>query len=172
LKKLYINEICADLTPIGDCELLEDLHLYRSYSVEPDYELSLAGFERLKNLRFLKISEAWVYDISQISGMESLESLEIDRGNGIDDLKPISSLWNLKHLDLGISYSISTVLPLSECKNIQYIHIEISRLMEKDDDTPISNSTMTDEQLAQELAMLHKSLPEADINITRRDSYV
>lgn len=98
---------------------LETLDLYDNPFTD------LAPLSGLANLRSLKFSDLpqLAYDLTALSELTNLHTLEINYGGLINDLSPISTLTNLRHLDIGNARSIADLTPLSEMTDLEFLSI-------------------------------------------------
>ena len=137
----------ADLTPLADLEALETVGLATSPRLA---DLSpLAGLRNLKSLKLagawsspgelsdlraldslplaeLAISQAAISDVSPLSGMAQLESLDLSF-NRIGDISSLSGLSQLRSLNLWAN-DVSDISPLAELSGLTSLALGYNRI--------------------------------------------
>ena len=87
---------------------------------------SLKGLEYATNLNSLRLSSAYVVDISPLSELNSLSYLDIGNWNvDIVDLSPLSNLTSLKHLGLDACFDqqVTGINNISGLSNLSYLSL-------------------------------------------------
>ena len=129
-----------DISPIGNCDALEDLELaltMDTLETGPTAKVTMRGVEtlaRLSKLSCLALVDMGLTDISFVKDMASLEDVDFS-GNPISNLAPLKGNANITELDLS-SCGLSDISAIGEMPNLQFIHISDNKIK---DFSPLKN---------------------------------
>jgi len=84
--------------------------------------LSIDGLEYCTSIETIDLSSNYIIDVSCLSGLTTLQSLNFHNSMIISDISPLSELTNLMYLDL-YDNNISDISPLSELTNLMYLDL-------------------------------------------------
>lgn len=89
----------------------------------------------LKNLKELDLTGTEVEDISPLSKLTKIETLDLSLNYSLKDIRPLSELTSLKTLFLSFT-SVSDISSLSRLKNLKYLDLSNTRYIK--DIAPLS----------------------------------
>ena len=84
---------------------------------------NLSGIEEARNLKFLKLEENSVTDLSSVWNLDKLESLDVSWGGKVSTISGIKSLSNLEYLDLS-GQQIKDIAELLHLKKLKLVELE------------------------------------------------
>ena len=138
----FLGKAPGDPITVGDMLTLTSLNMlaYRratgtTNTIESGLISNLEGLQFAKGLQVLFIGENVVSDLSPLSGLTRLVSLDLGANNdGIRDLSPISRLSNLEQFRCS-RCAITDLAPLANLKQLFYLSLSYNRIA---DLTPLS----------------------------------
>lgn len=106
--------------PVLNKENLDRLNWFWGYNRDIS---NLSGIEEARNLKFLKLEESSVSDLTPLWSLTQLESLDISWGGNLTSIDGIKSLANLEYLDLS-GQKIQDISELLQLNNLKLVELE------------------------------------------------
>ena len=105
-----------------DCEKLTSLIAYS----EREAIVNLDGIEYFKNLKEFGLSNSYVSDVSALTGLNKLESLQLS-DNRIKVIPDLSACKKLKKIEI-TGEDITDIAPLAKIENLEYLYMLDNRV--------------------------------------------
>ena len=107
---------------VQDCEKLTSLIAYS----EKEAIVNLDGIEYFKNLKEFGLSNSYVSDVSALTGLNKLESLQLS-DNRIKVIPDLSACKKLKKIEI-TGEDITDIAPLAKIENLEYLYMLDNRV--------------------------------------------
>ena len=106
--------------PILNKQNLDRLNWFVTYD---EGITDLSGIEDARNLKYLRLEDSSVNDLSPIWGLKLLQTLDISWGGSLKSISGIQALKNLEYLDLS-GQQISDISELLNLENLKLLELE------------------------------------------------